>query len=468
MRGKMERKKAEFYLSDAPALIVVFLIYTNLAVLLPKFHGLPSAFTMLVPAALALPLFYQLVICHRPLILPRAFPWVALFMIVLMISTIFARNFGEAFEELTIYFTEGLYLYVVLTNIIRTPKQLRRVIWALLAAAIVMGAAPAYQQITGTFDNNYGGLAQISEATFRTGEVSLQGDVRQPRLAGSIGEMNRFAQGTLMLVPLGMLRFWGESSRFLKLLALIAAGLAGLGMALAFSRGAAVAFALMVVLMVFMRLIKPAQLIGFIFVGVLVLLAFPQYTQRLVSIQSVASLFGAETQGGEESSPDGAIRGRITEMLAAARVYGDHPIIGVGPGMFKYYSRQYSLDIGLRNLMGNRRAHSLYLGIAAETGTIGIIAFLAMLGVTIYDLLRVRSISRGRRPDLENFANSFVLVLLAYLTTGIFLHLSYMRYFWMMFAIASAAATITHRELGKPAVEEVEAERVPLLNRGIV
>lgn len=465
MRGKMLQRKAEFYLSDAPALIVVFLIYTNLAVLLPKFHGLPSAVTMLIPAALALPLFYQVVICRRPLILPRAFPWVALFMIVLMISTIFARNFGEAFDELTIYFTEGLYLYLALTNVIRTPQQLRRVIWALLAAGIVMGAAPAYQQLTGTFDNNYGGLAQISDATFRTGEISLQGDVRQPRLSGAIGEMNRFAQVTLMLIPLGMLRFWGESPRALRMLALLSAALSGLGMALAFSRGAAIAFGLMVVLMVFMRIIKPSQLMGFIFVGALALIAFPQYTARLVSIQSVASLFGAEPQGGEESSPDGAIRGRITEMLAAARVYGDHPVVGVGPGMFKYYSRQYSLDIGLRNLMGNRRAHSLFLGIAAETGTIGITAFLAMLGVTIYDLLRVRSLSRGRRPDLENLANSFVLVLLAYLTTGLFLHLSYMRYFWMMFAIASAAATITRNELGQTAAE---AERVPMMNRGIV
>ena len=459
----MRNHKLQAFISEATTLLVVFLLYSNLAVLLVKYHGLPYFVTMLVLALLILPLFYQIVIRRQPLILPRGFFWVALFMIVLMISTIFARNFSESFDVLFTYLTEGLYVYIVLTNVVRNSKQLRRVIWALLAAAIIMGGLPVYQQVTETFDNNYWGFAQISDASFRTGEENLQGDIRQPRHAGSIGEMNRFAQVMLMLVPLGLLRFWGEKSFMLRMIGLVAAGLAGMGVVLAFSRGAALGFALMLLLMVFLRVIKPGQLLAFVLVAVLLLAAFPQYSQRLMSIQSVATLFGGEATG-EDSSPDGAIRGRITEMWAAAKVYGDHPIVGVGPGMFKYYSRQYSLDIGLRNLMGNREAHSLYLGLAAETGTLGLVTFLGMLAVTIHELMRVRSRSRGTRPDLENLASSFVLVMLAYLSTGIFLHLSYMRYFWMMFALAAAAATIAHNELGETVEEPVE---VPVRNRGI-
>lgn len=215
--------------------------------------------------------------------------------------------------------------------------------------------------------------------------------------------------------------------------------------------------------MVILRLIKPVQLVALVLGGVLMLVAFPQYSLRLMSIQSLGALFGGEVTN-EEESPDGAIRGRVTEMWAAAKVYGDHPILGVGPGMFKYYSRQYSRDIGLRNLMGNRESHSLFLGMAAETGTLGIVAFMGMLTVTILDLLRVRRRSQGRRPDLENLAISFVLVLLAYLTTGLFLHLSYMRYFWIMFALSAAAATIAHHELGETVPETNE---VPVMHRGI-
>jgi putative inorganic carbon (hco3(-)) transporter len=109
-------------------------------------------------------------------------------------------------------------------------------------------------------------------------------------------------------------------------------------------------------------------------------------------------------------------------------------------------------------LTGDREAHSLYLGLAAETGTLGIVSFMAMIVVTIQDLLRVRRNSRGLRPDLENLATSFILVLLAYLTTGLFLHLSYMRYFWLIFALASAASTIAIKELAESAPEPAKPQ----------
>jgi hypothetical protein len=76
-----------------------------------------------------------------------------------------------------------------------------------------------------------------------------------------------------------------------------------------------------------------------------------------------------------------------------------------------------------------------------------------MIAVTVIDLYRVRKRSRGVRPDLENLATSFILVLLAYLTTGLFLHLSYMRYFWLIFALASAASTIALKELEPSSIE---------------
>lgn len=435
-------------LPDVATLLVVFVIYTNLAVLGVKFHNLPGVVAILVPMLLMLPLIYHVIIRREKIVMPSSMPWLVLFMSVLMISTLFSRDVSAAFSELVTYFTEGLALYILLVNVVRTSKMLRLVIWALLLAGIVLGGVPLYQQFTGTIDNNYGGLGQTSLASFRTGEESLQGDVRQVRLAGAIGEMNRFAQVMLMLVPLGLFRFYAESSRLLRILALLSTALAGAGMVLAFSRGAAVAFALLIVLMVFLKVIKPVQLLGFVAVAGLLLVAVPQYATRLVSLPSLTALITGEPAPGETTAPDGAIQGRLTEMLAAAQVYADHPVVGVGPGMFPYYTREYSLDLGMRYITTNRAAHSLYLGLAAESGTVGLLFFMLMLLATFRDLLRVRHESQGRRPDLENIATSFILALLVYLTTGLFLHLSYMRYFWIMFALASAAGFVGKQELG--------------------
>jgi hypothetical protein len=430
MIAPVNRTPKALALPDVATLLVVFLIYTNLAVLGVHFHQMPAVVAIMVPAMLLIPLMYYVLVRREKIVMPAATPWLVLLMSVMMISTLLSKNVPAAFSELTVYLTEGLALYILLVNVIRSSKMLRLVIWALLAAGIVLGGVPLYQQLTGDFNNEYGGLGQTSQASFRTGDESLQGDVRQPRLAGAIGEMNRFAQVMLMLVPLGMFRFYSETSRLLRLIALLSAALAGIGMILAFSRGAAVAFVLLVL------------------VTALLMAALPQYSTRLISMQSITAFLNGDSSGGDENNLDGAIRGRATVMLAAAMVYADHPLVGVGPGMFSHYAREYSLDIGLRYITGDREAHSLYLGLAAESGTLGLFFFFTMLAATFRDLLRVRSASQGRRPDLESIANSFMLALLAYLATGLFLHLAYMRYFWLMFALASAAGFVGKQELG--------------------
>lgn len=426
--------------------VVVFLLYTNLPVLGRTYHGLPGVITLMVPAALGLPLYYHMVIRRERLILPPSFPWVGLFFVSVLLSTLFSRNMAQAMPGLINYLTEGLLLYVLFTNVVRTTTHVRWAAWALALAGIVTGGLPLFQQLTGTFDNNYGGLAQISEASFRTGATDIQGDIRQPRLSGMIGEINRYAQVMLMLVPVGVMLFFGEKNKWLRLLGAVSGFLSAVGMVLAFSRGAAVAFVLMLGLMVFFRVIRGKQMLLMLVVAALVLAMIPQYFQRLMSVVSLASVVTGENTGGEDA-PDGAVRGRLTEMWAAARVYGDYPVFGVGPSMFKYYSRQYSLDIALRNLMGNREAHSLYLGMAAELGTVGLGLFGISVFVTLRELYTARRRSHRLALHLEYLPTMFILILMAYLTTAIFLHFSYMRYFWMVFAIASAAASAIHKEL---------------------
>jgi putative inorganic carbon (hco3(-)) transporter len=249
---------------DTGTLLAVFVIYTNIAPVMVKFHGFPALVGMIVPALLLLPLFYHLVVRHEKIVLPSNVLWLVLFIVILMISTIFSSDVPTAFEELITYFTEGFLIYFLIVNVVRSSTQLRWIIWVLLAAGVILGGIPLYQQITGTFENNYGGFAQTTDASFRTGQLALQGDVRQLRLAGAVGEMNRFAQVMLMLVPLGLMRFWGERSLLLRGLAVIATAISAIGMALPFSRGAAVAFVMMVILMVFFRVIRPVQLLWFL------------------------------------------------------------------------------------------------------------------------------------------------------------------------------------------------------------
>jgi O-antigen ligase len=156
----------------------------------------------------------------------------------------------------------------------------------------------------------------------------------------------------------------------------------------------------------------------------------------------VTDLLSEETT---TSEVDGAIRGRATAMAAAALVFADHPVVGVGPGQFQYYSAEYGNRLGLRILEGDREAHSLFLDLAANYGILGLFFFLAMVLVPMRVILGARRRLAGRRPSLSYLTIGFGFALLAYLGTGIFLHLSYVRYFWLMLALADTAALIARR-----------------------
>jgi predicted ferric reductase len=129
-------------------------------------------------------------------------------------------------------------------------------------------------------------------------------------------------------------------------------------------------------------------------------------------------------------------------MAAAGLVYLDNPVVGVGPGMFRFHYREYAEQVGLKVFSKGRQAHSLLPGLAAEHGSLGLFLFTGILLITLRNLMRTHSRWKETRPDLANMAASFVLVLVAYMTTAMFLHLAFVRYFWLMMALASVASRI--------------------------
>jgi O-antigen ligase len=255
----------------------------------------------------------------------------------------------------------------------------------------------------------------------------------------------------LVLVPLGLFQFWSERSRPRRLAAAAATVLISGGVILTFSRGAAVGFALIVVLMAALRYIRLRQLAVIAAGLVLVLAVVPAYRERLSWLGAVTHLAG--TQPASDPNYDsGNLRSRATEVVAAGLVFLDHPVLGVGPGMFPEYYREYAERVQYSWLEGrvepeDREAHSLFAGLGAETGALGLALFLGIVVVTLRGLRRARRLALGRDRELANTTTAFMLAIAAYLATGIFLQLSYQRYFWLLMALAGAATSIALGEL---------------------
>jgi O-antigen ligase len=228
----------------------------------------------------------------------------------------------------------------------------------------------------------------------------------------------------------------------LKLAALLSAALAAIAIALTFSRGAALAAGIILLAMVALRYIRISHVVAAAGLIAVVLIAVPSYGARVTTITGLFSLLSEDSAAG---GADNSLLSRATENLTALSVWADHPLVGVGPGEFPSYYRDYADEIGISVRAQDREAHNLYLGIAAETGALGLIAFLGAVIATLWQLARARRQALLTRPDLAAMATGFLLAIVAYLASGLFLHLSYARYFWLILALGGAAAVIIGR-----------------------
>jgi O-antigen ligase len=423
-----------------------FAFYLNLPAIAVS-HGLPATVTAVFALVLGVPLVRHLIVRRDPVVLTPAVGLMVGYLAALVLSALVTQTPGsQAAGAITTFLTEGLLLVVLVINAVRTPDMLRLFIWALLAAGAVMGLLSIYQELTHSYSNTFGGLAKVNEEGFGVGEGLFGTEVR-PRLAGPIGEQNRFAQVLLVLLPLAVGRVKAERTLLLRGLAAAAGTLIVCGVMLTFSRGAAVALLLLLAVMVATGFVALRHMLALAAVLLaLVLAVAPDYISR---VQTLGAAGDAAALQSEET--DQAIKGRATENLAALNAFRDHPILGVGPDQFfRRYSTQYGNELGLRFLEENRRAHNLYLEIGADLGVVGLVAFLSIVVVTMAHLWRLARWWQDRRPELGVLAMGALLSLVAYMASGIFLQLAFQRYFWLLIALGSATIWILSHERATP------------------
>ncbi|MGH8909646.1 MAG: O-antigen ligase family protein [Egibacteraceae bacterium] len=423
---------------DWATLAAIALVYSNAAVIAVTVYGFPPYVAVVVLLLLVLPLIHLFLIRKERVRLTPATPWLVGYLIVLIVSTIASIDQVTAFGNLMIFVSEGLCLYVAVVNVVRTEQLLRQIVWLLLIVGAALALVSTYQSVTDTYENDYLGFSQNSEADLAARGDDVTGQKPPPRSGGPLGKTNRFAQILVVLLPLGLVRARDEPSRRLRITAGLLTASIAVGVTLTYSRGAAVAIVIMLVVMTAMGYVRPRQLV-LIALGVAVLLTlFPRYLQRLATIEAVEGLISEDARAWEA---DGAIRGRLTSTLGSLYVYADHPIIGVGPGLYPTYHKAKALEIGFR-VLDNRQPHSLIPHIAAESGTLGLICFGAIIFLTLRETNRARRRWAHAQPQLASLVSSLQLAVMAYLATGLFLHLAYERYYWLILALAGAAGSI--------------------------
>ena len=119
-----------------------------------------------------------------------------------------------------------------------------------------------------------------------------------------------------------------------------------------------------------------------------------------ISIGIVAS--GVKTFSNEETlvtPANFAVQERLSHWTAAVEMAKAHPFVGVGAGNFDLNYRDYTQEWRFR--IGRGHAHDTYLHFLAQSGVVGLTAYIALLlGVSLIIVRTIRILPEGSRLSI--------------------------------------------------------------------
>lgn len=202
----------------------------------------------------------------------------------------------------------------------------------------------------------------------------------------------------LLIGPPGRLRTdrrWFLSPR-LRPLWLLGCSAAWLGLLLSQSRGGLVGMVAGVAIV--LALVRPSfrlTIVRLAPIGLIVAVAV-----LTISIAIVAA--GVKTFANEETlvtPANFAVQERLSHWTAAVEMAKAHPFVGVGAGNFDLNYRGFTQEWRFR--IGRGHAHNTYLHFLAQSGVVGLTAYIAMLlGVSLIIVRTIRILPEGSRLAL--------------------------------------------------------------------
>lgn len=419
-------------------LILLFITYTRFSDVAIQYENAPSVakfFVFLLGVAILLrwAIFHETPNGWRSLVI-----FSGLYIFMASLSLFYASDISLVSQALS-DLIKDVTIAVMIVVLLKSQIELRRAIWALLWAGIFMGTLSVIQYLTGTFTNVYGGFAQ---APF----LQVVGDAQGYRISGPIGDPNFYAQAMVVLVPLAIERFLDEREMKYRMIALWALAACFLTVIFTFSRGGFLALCVAMAVWFFIHPPRGLYLALAIVLVVLVIAFLPQnYVNRILTIQQIfpTSANGFATQ-------DQSIQGRASENLTSISMFMDHPLFGVGYFNYELYYLQYAERIGLAPDASARAAHNLYLQVLAETGLLGLAAFLTLLWVAVKGAWdSFRKFRSARREDLVSMTVAIGAGFAGYLAAAVFVHAAYPRYFWLIIGVVFSLPNIAKAELSQ-------------------
>jgi len=300
-----------------------------------------------------------------------------------------------------IWFVVGLYLLAA--KIFSGGKNLEKYVWLYTFSLIVVIAYSTYRHLGyGLWDKQ---AAHFVVSPFYKDHTSY---------------------GAVLAMYLPFLVLFSFNSFFtrkVKFVSLAVLGVLLLGFVLSYSRAAwlSVAGSLVVWGMIRLKIRFKPVFITFLTIIALFFVFQKQIFMKLEqNTEQSSANFMTHISSMSNITTDASNLERINRWSCAIRMFADKPVFGYGPGtyMFQYAPYQLSKDrtIISTNSADGGNAHSEYLGPLAESGVMGLLTYLLIIGVVIYTA--VHAYTRLKDKRLKAFVLTAVVSLITYYVHG--------------------------------------------------
>ncbi len=335
----------------------------------------------------------------------------ALFIFWIFITNPQAAWFG-ADRNWILTYLQLIILTFLAEELIDDPQKQRVFIWVFSIAALV-SAVVAIQQ---------GSIGEDIDTSIRTGGLS-EG-------ANSAGRY--FVVGMIFFVYLRT----QEQNAFRKFIASLGIILTFLGVFYTVSRTSMVLLITAIGLILLLNTRKKLNISLLVVFSIAILLL-------TIFSETVYSILGSIIPSISEGTDTIGLRYRL--WAAGIQMWQDHPITGVGIGMYPYELPFYGSGIPQHYL--HLVAHSTYIQLLSETGIVGLLLWLSM---AVHSLVNLWKASRVADLEQQSLARTWFVVLVILLIGGITMTQSAEKLIWICMGVGEYFHL---RALNKPAAE---------------
>lgn len=418
------------------------LAVTNVSDNLIASFGLPSVAKLAGPGLIFVLSARWILLRERPLINLPALAVFTGYGTVIALSMAWAEVWSVS-KATTLDYIKDVVTVMLTLAFFNKKNALQVYVMASMAMLTLICLLCLYQYVSGDFSNDFAGFARFIYDSHR--------------LSGPIQDPNFFAANLVFFTPIALGMVLLSETWTTRLLGAFVFSILLTSIVLTASRGALVALALSLPFFVFIlerRTLLPLIGICFCLFAVSSLFLSEELVQRF------ELMFVSIDEG---AISDTAIEGRLASWAVAAELFIKHPLGGVGAGNYNLFFQDTAVDLGLIFRGEGRSAHSLYLEILAETGLMGLLAFMAIAIAAMAGVVTsTRRLRQAKQYGPANLHATFGVGLFGFLVAMIFLHDSYPRLLYTLLAIAVAMPKIAQLHLEQEGARDAHApHRLP-------